>query len=86
MDTAEAGESEVYDRGKYIAEVEISKGVRVQIKDNGEGERTIEEGIKKGEVKFTLIGKKIIGSYALIKTKNFPPGKTNAWLLIRHKD
>lgn len=76
---------EVWDEGKYIVEVEITKGVRKQIKDKIKGERAMIEGIKSGEIKFSLIGKKINASYALIKTHNFPPGQKNAWLLIKHK-
>ena len=45
------------------------------------------EGLKKGELKFTLHGKKLQGSFALIKTKNFPPGSTkDNWLMIKHQD
>ena len=46
----------------------------------------MEDGLKKGEIKFFLQGKKLKGSFALIKTKGFPPGVKNAWLLIKHKD
>ncbi|HSX19312.1 MAG TPA: DNA polymerase ligase N-terminal domain-containing protein [Candidatus Saccharimonadales bacterium] len=82
-----AGEVKIWDKGTYIAEVEISKGVRKQIKDTKEGTKTMQEGLKKGEIKFCLAGKKLNGSFALIKTKGFPPGKSeNAWLLIKHED
>lgn len=37
-----------------------------------------------GKLKFILHGKKLLGSFALIKTHGFA-GK-NAWLLIKHKD
>ncbi len=80
-----AGEVIIWDEGTYLPEVEVSKGERVQIKDKKKGEMAMEQGIKKGEVKFKLLGKKIKGSYALIKTKGFPPGKKNAWLLIKHR-
>ncbi|MEX2028518.1 MAG: DNA polymerase ligase N-terminal domain-containing protein [Candidatus Curtissbacteria bacterium] len=80
-----AGEVLIWDEGTYIPEVEISPGVRQQIKDRKEGEKVMEDEIKKGEIKFYLSGKKIKGSFALVKTKGFPPGKTNAWLLIKHK-
>jgi bifunctional non-homologous end joining protein LigD len=80
-----AGIVEIWDQGIYWPEIEIAKNKRIQIKDKKEGERIMEEGIKKGEVKFYLKGKKVKGSYALVKTKGFPPGKTNAWLLIKHK-
>lgn len=44
---------------------------------------TLQEGLKKGDLKFILHGKKLKGSFALIKTSYM--GK-NAWLLIKHKD
>jgi len=80
------GKSELWDEGSYIPEVEISKGVREEISDPGEGNKVMKEGLEKGEIKFLLEGKKLKGSFALVKTKNFPPGVKNAWLLIKHKD
>jgi bifunctional non-homologous end joining protein LigD len=44
---------------------------------------TLQEGLKKGELKFILHGEKLNGSFALIKT---PRMGDNAWLLIKHKD
>jgi bifunctional non-homologous end joining protein LigD len=76
----------IWDEGTYIPEVEVSKGVREEIKDPKEGDRVMKEGMKKGEIKFFLEGKKLKGSFALVKTKGFPPGVKNAWLLIKHKD
>jgi len=45
--------------------------------------RSLQEGLKKGDLKFTLHGKKLRGSFALIKT---PRMGDSAWLLIKHKD
>ncbi len=83
-----AGPVMIWDKGTYIPEIEISKGVRKQIKDPKEAEKVMEEGLKKGEIKFFLQGKKLEGSFALIKTKGFPPGEQGkkAWLIIKHKD
>jgi bifunctional non-homologous end joining protein LigD len=82
-----AGPVMIWDQGTYLAEIEISKGVRKQITDKKESEKIMEEGIEKGEIKFFLKGKKLNGSFALIKTKGFPPGRSeNAWLLIKHQD
>lgn len=82
-----AGPVMIWDEGTYIAEVEISKGIRKEIKDPAEGNKVMEEGLKKGEIKFFLKGKKLKGSFALVKTKGFPPGRSeNAWLLIKHDD
>lgn len=74
----------VWDYGIYYPEVEISKGVREQIKDKKEGEKIMDQAIEKGEIKFFLDGQKLKGSFALIKTHGF--GGKNAWLLIKHKD
>jgi len=40
----------------------------------------VEDALKKGELKFTLRGKKLKGSWVLVRTK----GRT--WLLIKHRD
>ncbi len=80
------GEVIIWDSGMYIAEGEIAKGVRVKVKVKSEAEKVIEQGLKKGEIKFYLEGKRLKGSFALVKTKGFPPGKKNAWLLIKHRD
>lgn len=44
---------------------------------------TLQEGLKKGDLKFILHGKKLNGSFALIKTKGMGD---KAWLLIKHRD
>lgn len=80
-----AGKVSIWDEGSYIVEVEIAKGQRAQVTQGEEGQKKMKEGLKNGEIKFFLKGKKIKGSFALVKTKNFPPGKKNAWLLIKHK-
>lgn len=79
-----AGTVMVWDEGTYIAEIEIAKGVRKQITDPVEGQKVMKEGMEKGEIKFFLKGKKLKGSFALIKTYGF--GSKNSWLLIKHKD
>jgi bifunctional non-homologous end joining protein LigD len=40
----------------------------------------VSEGLKKGELKFTLHGKKLKGSWVLVRTRN------RQWLLIKHRD
>lgn len=80
-----AGKVSIWDEGEYIPEVEVSKGVRKKVDDKEKWEKVMLEGLEKGEIKFYLVGKKVKGSFALVKTKGFPPGKTNAWLLIKHK-
>ncbi len=79
-----AGPVMIWDEGTYTPEVEIAKGVRKQITDIKEGEQVMKDGLKSGEIKFFLHGKKLNGSFALVKTRNFGP--PNAWLFIKHKD
>lgn len=80
-----AGPVMIWDEGYYIPEIEISKGVRKAIEDRKEGDKVMQEGLKKGELKFILHGKKLKGSFALVKPKGgFAGGK--AWLLIKHED
>ena len=79
-----AGPVMIWDEGYYIPEREIAKGVREEIKDRKEGEKVMKEGMEKGEIKFVLHGKKLHGSFALVKTKGWGP--KNSWLLIKHLD
>lgn len=77
----------IWDEGFYEAERETGNGVREIITDTEQAEKEIAEGIKKGEIKFFLHGKKLKGSFAMFRTKGFPPGsKKDNWLLLKHKD
>jgi len=79
-----AGTVMIWDEGTYIPEREIAKGVLEKINDVETGIQVMKEGLKKGELKFTLLGSKMKGSFALVKTRGFGP--KNSWLLIKHKD
>jgi bifunctional non-homologous end joining protein LigD len=79
-----AGAVMIWDYGTYTPEIEMSKGVRELVEDVKEGQKVMKAGLKKGEIKFTLHGSKINGSFALIKTKGFGP--KDSWLVIKHKD
>lgn len=52
------------------------------------GDESPETQLRKGELKFVLVGEKLKGSWVLVKIKNdrFGDGKRNNWLLIKHKD
>src|ERR1700720_4720710 len=41
---------------------------------------------QKGDLKFTLHGKKLKGSWVLVRTRGRYQGGRNAWLLIKHRD
>jgi len=46
----------------------------------------IEEALRRGELKFTLQGKKLKGSWVLVRTHGFGSRADKSWLLIKHKD
>jgi len=69
-----AGIVEIWDEGTYNAETEI---------DRKKGEKLLLSELEKGEIKFILHGKKLKGSWALVKTHGMGE---NAWLLIKHND
>lgn len=80
------GQVIIWDCGTYVPEIEATKGQRDKVVEKKEGEKLMLAGIEKGEIKFFLSGKRLKGSFALVRTKGFPPGVKNAWLLIKHKD
>jgi bifunctional non-homologous end joining protein LigD len=63
-------------------------GVTVQLWDRGywapQG-MTAEKGLAKGDLKFTLEGKHLHGSWVLVRIKGWS-GKRVNWLLIKHRD
>jgi bifunctional non-homologous end joining protein LigD len=65
-------------------------GGTVMIWDRGtwspEEDIPIDESVRKGSLKFQLNGKKLRGSWALVRTKNYGGTKKSAWLLIKHRD
>src|ERR1700716_683020 len=46
----------------------------------------VADAIKKGELKFTLRGKKLRGSWVLVRTRGYGRNARNSWLLIKHRD
>jgi bifunctional non-homologous end joining protein LigD len=47
----------------------------------------VDEALRKGELKFTLHGKKLKGSWVLVRTRSGYGGKgRESWLLIKHRD
>ncbi|MDP9088215.1 MAG: DNA ligase D [Pseudomonadota bacterium] len=66
-------------------------GGTVQLWDRGywapEGGKSPEDGLRSGELKFTLQGKRLQGSWVLVRLKadRFGGKRTN-WLLIKHRD
>ncbi len=79
-----AGTVMIWDEGSYIPEIEVEKGKREPIEDYEMAQKVMKEGLKKGEIKFQLFGKKLKGSFALVRTHFM--GSKPSWLLIKHKD
>ena len=66
-------------------------GGTVQLWDRGywapEGGKGPDEGLKSGDLKFTLDGKRLHGSWVLVRLKGDRfGGKRTHWLLIKHRD
>lgn len=69
-----AGTVIIWDEGNYLA---------LGSHTADESEKILRAGLKKGEIKFVLNGKKLKGGFALIKMHG---RGENAWLLIKEKD
>jgi bifunctional non-homologous end joining protein LigD len=46
----------------------------------------VDEALRKGELKFTLHGTKLKGSWVLVRTRGFGKSPRPSWLLIKHRD
>lgn len=68
-----AGTVEIWDEGTYTPEGGA----------NGNAAATLRKGLQSGSLKITLHGKKLKGSFALVRLKD---GKDKNWLLIKHRD
>lgn len=69
-----AGIVEIWDKGTYT-DIENSP--------HDMAVKKLRQGIKVGNLKFQLFGKKLKGEFALVKLKNT---EDNSWLLIKHND
>lgn len=69
-----AGIVEIWDNGTYT-DIENSQ--------EGTAEKNLRAGLKAGNLKFQLFGKKLKGEFALVKLKT---KEDNSWLLIKHND
>jgi bifunctional non-homologous end joining protein LigD len=66
-------------------------GGTVMLWDRGfwmpEGPKDVDDGLRKGDLKFTLAGDKLRGSWVLVRMRrDREGGKRNNWLLIKHRD
>jgi bifunctional non-homologous end joining protein LigD len=79
-----AGPVMIWDEGTYNPEEEVSKGVRREVVNKKEVEEVALKSLKEGNLKFRLYGKKLLGSFALVRTQGF--GGKDSWLMIKHRD
>ena len=64
-------------------------GGTVMVWDSGEWipeSRDVAAALQKGDLKFTLLGKKLRGSWVLVRTRGFGRKSDKSWLLIKHRD
>jgi bifunctional non-homologous end joining protein LigD len=64
-------------------------GGTVMVWDAGEWSpesENVEEALRRGDLKFTLNGKKLHGSWVLVRTRGFSSKADKSWLLIKHRD
>jgi bifunctional non-homologous end joining protein LigD len=80
-----AGPVMIWDEGLFAPEVEVSKGVRRQVTDRREAAEVAASSLRDGNLKFILYGKKLQGSFALVRTKGLGSSR-EAWLMIKHRD
>ncbi len=69
-----AGIVEIWDKGTYTA---------IDAKDGPSSIKALKAGLKAGNLKVTLKGKKLKGEFALVNLKG---KEENTWLLIKHRD
>ena len=79
-----AGPVMIWDEGTYSPEAEVSRGVREEATSKDAAEELASKGYAEGNLKFKLYGKKLEGSFALVRTGGYA-GK-ESWLLIKHRD
>lgn len=79
-----AGTVMIWDEGTYRPEVETARGVRREVNVFQDEQETAARELDEGNLKFRLYGKKLNGSFALVRTSMIPGRET--WLLIKHKD
>lgn len=85
-------EDHPYEYGKFEGTIPQGQygGGTVQLWDRGsleyEGDRTPQEALKKGDLKFTVDGAHMKGSWALVRMRRRGKEKRDNWLLIKHRD
>ena len=79
-----AGPVMIWDEGTYAPETETAKGIWEPARGRHEADEAAKAGIARGELKFRVYGKKLQGSFALVRTGGL--NGRPSWLLIKHRD
>jgi bifunctional non-homologous end joining protein LigD len=64
-------------------------GGTVMVWDRGTWEPEVDDvdaALRRGELKFTLHGEKLRGSWVLVRTRSYGSSSDRSWLLIKHRD
>ena len=64
-----AGTVMIWDEGRFTPEVGLGRGVRNLVRENPEAAEAASAGLRDGNLKFTLYGTKLHGSFALVRTR-----------------
>ncbi len=75
-----AGEVRIWDSGTYTAEVHGQAAIRGRRRSD----EVMREGLAAGKVSFVLNGRRLNGSWTLVKTRRV--NDKDNWLLIKHRD
>ena len=73
-----AGEMIVWDAGAYSPD----EGGRLSFGNRDEADQRMRQGLEAGKLSFVLRGRKLKGSWTLVRTARSP----KEWLLIKHRD
>lgn len=76
-----AGEVIVWDAGTYSPD----EGGVLSFDDRAEAERRMRDGLASGKISVTFRGRKLKGSYALVRTNKVESGREQ-WLMLKHRD
>lgn len=79
-----AGVVLIWDEGTYRPELELEKGGRCEITEISRAQEVAAKSLSEGNLKFRLYGKKLQGSFALVRTRGLQ--SKESWLLIKHRD
>src|SRR6266568_5187545 len=79
-----AGPVMIWDEDTYTPQRERDHGIREEMTERTEADAVMRQGLQEGKLTFRLCGKKLHGSFALIRIRG--SGRKVSWLLIKQHD